>query len=260
MYLPESTRAILGNRAFILDQTGLSGAMVICYDDMVLKAELQNEESDNEVRMMQWLRGRVGVPEIIHREVFDGRSYLLMSRLPGRMSCDSCWKADPRRLAEQLAQGLYALWSIDPQGCPCDQRLETKLRRAEYLVEHGLCDMEHVQPETYGKEGFASPAHLLSWLRENCPAEEQVISHGDFCMPNVFLDNWRLSGFLDLGRAGVADPYQDIALCWRSLRDNFGGQYGEGHPDFYPELLFDVLGICPEWEKIRYYLLLDELF
>ena len=28
----------------------------------------------------------------------------------------------------------------------------------------------------------------------------------------------------------------------------------------YVELFFDLLGIKPDWEKIKYYILLDELF
>ena len=31
-------------------------------------------------------------------------------------------------------------------------------------------------------------------------------------------------------------------------------------PGFRPEKLFDYLGIAPDWDKMRYYLLLDEFF
>lgn len=34
-------------------------------------------------------------------------------------------------------------------------------------------------------------------------------------------------------------------------------KYREG---FNPELFFEALGIEPDWKKIRYYILLDELF
>ena len=55
----------------------------------------------------------------------------------------------------------------------------------------------------------------------------------------------------------MSDLYQDIALCYRSLLHN----YAEfPHPDFRPELLFQALELEPDWEKIRYYILLDELF
>ena len=101
---------------------------------------------------------------------------------------------------------------------------------------------------------------LLEWLKNHKPAEDPVLSHGDFCLPNIFLDGDEVSGFIDLGRSGIADPYQDIALCYRSLCHNFDGTYGRAYPGFDPMMLFRELGIDPDWEKIRYYRLLDELF
>ena len=103
---------------------------------------------------------------------------------------------------------------------------------------------------------------MLKWLKENQPKNfEPVLSHGDFCLPNVFFQNNEFSGLIDLGETGVADKYQDIALCYRSLKHNFGGVYGgKVYKDFNPDLLFEKLEITPDWEKIRYYTLLDELF
>ncbi|MBQ5323467.1 MAG: hypothetical protein J6J07_08525, partial [Oscillospiraceae bacterium] len=63
------------------------------------------------------------------------------------------------------------------------------------------------------------------------------------------------------GRMGIADRYQDIALCYRSLHHNFSGIYGGKPYSGYDEsMLFEALGIKPDFEKIRYYILLDELF
>ena len=71
----------------------------------------------------------------------------------------------------------------------------------------------------------------------------------------------RLTGFIDLGKTGRADKWCDMALCCRSLSSNLAGRYG-GRPrhDFDPKRLFDVLGMDMDEEKIRYYILLDELF
>jgi len=80
-------------------------------------------------------------------------------------------------------------------------------------------------------------------------------------MPNLFLNKDRFSGFIDLGNCGIADKYQDIALCYRSLLHNFAGVYtGKAYPKLDEEMFFKELGIEPDWEKIRYYILLDELF
>ena len=59
---------------------------------------------------------------------------------------------------------------------------------------------------------------------------------------------------------GVSDKWQDIALCYRSLRDNMNGSYGGKVYDFNPDLFFKKLGIEKDEKKLNYYLLLDELF
>jgi kanamycin kinase/aminoglycoside 3'-phosphotransferase-3 len=88
-----------------------------------------------------------------------------------------------------------------------------------------------------------------------------VLSHGDFCLSNVLIENGKLSGFIDLGETGVGDKWRDIALLYRSLRHNSGGYYGgKVYPDFNPDMLFDTLGIEPDHNKLRFYTLLDELF
>lgn len=66
-------------------------------------------------------------------------------------------------------------------------------------------------------------------------------------------DTEGMSPAIDLGRSGRADKWYDIAFCVRSIREDIGEEQ-------YVELFFDLLGIKPDWEKIKYYILLDELF
>ena len=96
---------------------------------------------------------------------------------------------------------------------------------------------------------------------DNRPQEEPVLSHGDFCLPNIFFSKNKVSGFIDLGKMCVADKYQDIALCYRSLTNNLDGGYGgKVRKKHDVNKFFNKLGIVPDWDKIRYYILLDELF
>ena len=102
---------------------------------------------------------------------------------------------------------------------------------------------------------------LLRWLETNKPDYEPVLSHGDLCLPNIFIDGDRVSGLIDLGACSIGDRWRDIALCYRSLRWNAEGAYGgKVYPDVKSQMLFDALSIEPDLEKIRYYILMDELF
>ncbi len=260
MKLPESIQNLLPSEAFSRDETGKSGAAVLLYPDRVLKIMASVPEAREEKRMLSWLQGRLPVPELLAWEEEAGKIFLLMSRLEGQMACDDAWMSRPGELTELLARGMKMLWDVDVSDCPVDRSLETKLALAEENVLRGEVDLEDTQPGTFGPGGFRDPEQLLCWLRDNRPREEMVLSHGDFCLPNVFLKGKNLSGFLDLGRCGVADRWCDIAICLRSLRSNFGGAYGHAWPGFSEERFFGALGLAPDWEKIRYYILLDELF
>ncbi len=92
-------------------------------------------------------------------------------------------------------------------------------------------------------------------------AVTEVLSHGDYCLPNVFGVHDKVAGYIDLGRTGIAGKWCDIALCYRSISYNYSGRYhGRAYSGYDELLLFRELGIEPDWDKIRYYILLDGLF
>ena len=101
-------------------------------------------------------------------------------------------------------------------------------------------------------------ASSLVWQNGRINLSAKDWSLTESLVKNVFVDNG--SGFIDLGDAGVADKWRDLALCYRSLKHNTDGFYGYTISGFRPEKLFDELGIAPDWEKLRYYILLDEFF
>lgn len=264
MFIPEKISHFITDENCTTDHIGMSESSVFIYEKQILKVQKYNEEAQNEYRMMQYLNNKLPVPEAYAYEICNETSYLLMSKCDGQMACSDAYMQNPALLCRLLANGLKKLWSIDISDCPSDQRLSHKLAQAKYFVEHNLVDLDNVEPDTFGENGFRNPAALLEWLYENMPEEEPVLSHGDYCLPNIFGTRDEVTGYIDLGRAGVADKWCDIAIGYRSLLHNYSGKYNphENHayPDCDESLLFRELGIEPDWGKIRYYILLDELF
>ena len=259
--IPRNIQKIIRDNTYTLDSVGMSTSQVMMFEEMVLKIQPENEETENEYEIMKWLEGKLPVPKVLCYETKDGVSYMLMSRVKGKMACDEFYMKRPELLVEVLAKGLKQLWSVDVSKCLCNNDLDKKLRMAKYNVEHGLVDEDDAEQGTFGEEGFKNPEQLLEWLVEHRPSEEPVLSHGDFCLPNIFAEDDSVSGYIDLGKMGKADKWQDIALCYRSLKHNYEGKYGEGvYECFEPNLLFEKLELEPDWEKINYYILLDELF
>lgn len=260
MHIPESINKYINNKPYTTDSVGASDSQVLCFENMVLKIENDSQESATHAEMLRWLEGRLPVSKLIAFEREEGKSYLLTSRIGGEMLCAPSVLKDPKLVTRLMAEALKMLWSVDISECPVDYSLDNKLALARYYVENGLCDVDNTEPETFGEGGFKDPSDLLKWLEQNRPEEDIVLSHGDLCLPNIFTKDGKISGFIDLGRCGTADRYQDIALCYRSLIHNYDGRYGYKCDGFDPNLLFEHLNITPDMDKIRYYILLDELF
>lgn len=259
--LPDKIKSLINEEKYSIDDVGMSDSTVALFSDKILKIRTISEEAENEYHVMEWLQDKLPVPRVLGFEKDDNKTYLLMTRVTGEMACADRYMKNPEQLTAMLAEGLQMLWKVDIADCPYNWNMEKKLRMAKYIVENNLVDMDNTEPDTFGENGFKNPNHLLEWLYNNRPEEEPVLSHGDFCLPNIYFENEKVSGYIDFGRTGTADKWQDIALCYRSLLHNFDGRYtGKKYQGFKADMLFEKLGLEPDWEKIRYYILLDELF
>lgn len=262
-YIPESIKNIVGDGNYVVNDVGMSESEVLIFPKYVLKIQQHTPETDNERNMAAWLGDSIPLPKISEYCVHRNTAYTLMSRVKGQMLCDEEYLNNPDKLIELVAAGLKILWSVDISKCPYTfSRLDNRLKEAVFNVENNLVDLDNVEPETFGDNGFSGPEELIGWLEQNRPKEDLVLTHGDFCLPNIFTDGSRITGFIDLGKMGPADRWQDIAVAIRSLEHNFSGKYSDGitYFDFKPQMLLDKLGIDMDGTKNRYYRLLDELF
>ena len=73
-----------------------------------------------------------------------------------------------------------------------------------------------------------------------------TLIHGDYCLPNILVKNGHVSGFVDLGDAGIGDPWCDYAWCIWSLEYNLKSKE-------YTPLLLEKLGIEFDEEKFNRY-------
>lgn len=217
---------------------------------LYLKIEQKQGELEAEYRNLSWLQGRLPVPEIIEWFQNDEFDYLLMSGLDGKMLRDDEYLRNPELAVSLLAEGINMIRSLDIGGCPIHNGTDKKLKDAEMNIERGSVDMDDWEDDN----SFSSPEELLAHLRNNIPRNmETAFTHGDYCLPNILAKDRKITGFIDLGRAGVADPWQDVALCIRSLQHNF-------ETDRFGDMLLEKIGIQLDRDKLEYHILLDELF
>jgi aminoglycoside phosphotransferase len=213
-------------------------------------AEYQTLQPEKE--RIEWLQGRLPVPQVLHFAQDETRDYLLLSEVSGLDTSQKFFEDKMPQVVRLLAQGLKMLHSLNIAGCPFDQTLVTKLEAARQNMEAGLVDEEDFDEERQAR----TARDLFHELLATRPTtEDLVFTHGDYCLPNIIIDPdcKAVNGFIDLGRAGIADRYQDLALAARSLAYNFG-------TDWTP-LLFAEYGLSePDQSKIEFYKLLDEFF
>ncbi|TQS76193.1 aminoglycoside 3'-phosphotransferase [Ornithinibacillus gellani] len=199
---------------------------------------------------MEWLRGKLAVPEVIHYEQDEEREYLLMTEIAGVNAADTSIQANPKQCIKLLANGLREIHRIPITACPFRRTLDVVIKEAKERVSQQQVDLDNLDEERRGRTAESLYKELLA----KRPGEEDLVfTHGDYCLPNVILHGNKVSGFIDWGRAGVADRYQDIALAIRSLAYN---HYRSYFPYFLREYGLDDV----DWDKIHYYQLLDEFF
>lgn len=69
---------------------------------------------------------------------------------------------------------------------------------------------------------------------KNEESEGEIFVHGDLCLPNILVNNDEIVGFIDLGSAGVGDPWMDYAWCIWSFEYNLNSK------EYTPKLLKEL--------------------
>lgn len=154
-------------------------------------------------------------PEVLEYHCAD-RDWLLTRAVPGEDCLAPMYISDPKRLCETMAQALRHLHSQPTQDCPVPDHTARYLARAEENCHNGHYDAS-LFPDNWG---YASAEEARAVLEANGKyLITDTLLHGDFCLPNIMLKDWKLSGFIDLGGGGVGDKHID--LFWGAWTLNF---------------------------------------
>jgi kanamycin kinase len=161
----------------------------------------------------------------------DGESdWLLTSRVAGEDCTHADYLAEPKRLAVLLGEQLRELHSLDFSNCPIQNRMTAYRALAE----------KNYKARQYDLSYYVDKVECADDLWRDIESHHEYLNgrallHGDYCLPNVLLDNWKFSGFIDLGNGGVGDPHIDLFWGAWTLRFNL-------HTDRFRERFFDAYG------------------
>jgi aminoglycoside 3'-phosphotransferase-1 len=205
----------------------------------------------DEMVRLRWMAGHMPVPAVPHFVSEPGEAWLLMAALPGETAYQALAARPDDRMAivDALADFLGRLHAIPVSACPFNSDHGYRLGLARKRIDAGLIDEEDFDDE---REGWTAEQVWQAMHRLLPFAPDPVVTHGDFSLDNLLMLDGAVTGCIDVGRVGVADRYQDLAVAWNclgefgnALQDRFLAQYGVPAPDD---------------RKLGFHLMLDELF
>ena len=265
LLLPPPLAADLGKHSRAEVTTGESGSRVTRFERSGSAVFLKSHAFGtapggrplfDEAERLGWMHA-VGlpVPAVLQYHEWKGYEYLLLTAVPGVDASVSRPPAQHDALVTALAAGLRMLHATNISACPFDQSRRVRVAAAEAHVRAGLVRDDDFDTTHQGR----TAVELYSELVARSPAsEDRTFTHGDYCLPNVILTEddaggFRVSGFVDCANAGIADRYQDLALCARSVAVDLGKEWVQP--------LFARYGLDRiDEDKLAYYQLLDEFF
>ncbi len=203
-----------------------------------------------EADRMRWAHPHLPVPGVVRQGTEASIDWLMTTALPGRDATDPKLTEEPAALARILARGLRAFHEMAPVAtCPFDFRLGAALRHVRKRLEAGLIDQ---QRDFHVEFSHLTPVEAVQLLESACPGfEDLVVCHGDYCLPNILIEDERATGYVDLGELGVADRWWDLAVATWSLTWNLG-------PGF-EDLFLAEYGVPMDVERMTFYRLLYDL-
>ncbi len=216
---------------------------------LYLKISIPETEFDfnREQKLLRWLYNRLPVPEVLFYSKHNGREFLLLSEIKGRVSYNAVLDEEIKNNILILANGLKKIHSIDISNCPIETNPDLLLNIAKHRLELGLIDTNNFDPRWKDK----TPEELFKFVEEKKPSSfDFVFTHGDYCLPNILVHKKKLSGFIDWSYGGINDRNYDIAAVIWSIGYNFGEEWVSIFIEEYGENKID-------WSKIKYFQMLN---
>ncbi len=257
--LPPTLSARLHGLHWHRNLVGEAGAMVYRLGgtgtpDLYLKRGTGASHDDvvDEFARLHWLRGTGCVPRVLHFEADAAGAWLLSEALPGSTAYQ--WLQDApaqaQRIVQALAEFLRRFHATPIDSCPFDATHPLRLAAAQRRLQAGLVDTEDFNA---ARAGWSAEAVWQAMTALLPLASERVLCHGDYSLDNILLDAPdHVVGVIDLGGAGVADPYQDLAIL-ASCLDEFDPALADR--------FFAAYGIAtPDLTRLQFHQLLDEFF
>lgn len=186
---------------------------------------------EQEAKMTEFFYSK-GIGAEVLKYVSDGSDFLLTTAVVGDDCTHERYLMNPERLCDTIACELRRLHETDYSDCPVMERTAEYLATAEKNYRMGNYDKCQFPDNSFGYRSAKEAYDVLMKGKDALQGKELL--HGDYCLPNIILNDWKLSGFIDVGNGGVGDRHIDLFwgvwTLWFNLKTN---KYCERFLDAY---------------------------
>ncbi len=213
-----------------------------------VRAAEERPSVPDEYARLRWARRHLPVPTIVDSGAEGGVDWLMLAALPGQDATTPHLKARPESLVPALARGLRRFHQAPTEHCPFRLEVDDALAIVRRRVAEGRAEHSDLHAEYQ----HLSLGEAVATLEQLAPdSEDLVVCHGDYCFPNVLVEDGCVTGYLDLGELAVADRWWDLAVGSWSTTWNVGPGW--------ETLFLDSYGLDPDPRRITFYRLLYDL-
>lgn len=160
------------------------------------------------------------------------QDWLLTTRVPGEDCTHAAYLSAPKKLCDTTAELLRHLHDMEPAGCPIPNQLKSYLATATRNFDAGRFHPSRLTEDFH----HLSTDEVWQIVENNSYLlKTDTLLHGDYCLPNIILNDWHFSGFIDLDNGGIGDRHIDLYWALWSLRFNLKS-------DRYSSRFLDVYG------------------
>ena len=200
-----------------------------------LKRAPKNSLSD-EVDLTKYFHAKGLGTEVLEYASFEN-DWMLTKKVIGEDCTFQMYLDDPKRLCDTTAALLRRLHETDFLNCPVKDRSSTYVKTVTDNYTNGTYD-KSAFPDSFGyksaKDAWDVAGKYMYDLKND------TLLHGDYCLPNIMLDNWKFSKFIDLGNGGVGDRHIDIFWgIWTLFFNLKTNEYASRFIDAYGRNLID---------------------
>ncbi|WP_309707507.1 phosphotransferase [Armatimonas sp.] len=155
----------------------------------------------------------------------DASGALYFSELPGINLAEAFEQTPERRtaLAEAFGRALRNIHAWEPP-IPKPETLwrDDALSRIQATAEKRFWESIELSYTPFAGERYTEVA---DWVERESPTvpSQLAFCHGDACLPNFMIEAGTITGIVDWGEGGWADPRYDLATALWSLRRNSNG-------------------------------------